>query len=181
MAEAHVVYQSVFEGLLTHTVGKRMTPALREKLKAIGMDPEQLKPTYPKDLWQKVIDAICAGLYPSMKREDAMFKLGTEMVEGYRATLLGKVQMQMVKMLGPRRTMERAGPQFRAGNNFSEVRLTKKSDSEYEMWMNEVAESAPFTRGSLVGLLKMAGAKDVKVDVKPDVNPAATFHIRWTE
>jgi uncharacterized protein (TIGR02265 family) len=181
MAETHVVYQSVFEGLLTHTVGKRMTPALKEKLKGVGIDPDQLKPAYPKIVWQKVIDVLCLALYPGLPKNDAMFKLGTEMVEGYRSTLFGKVLMQMTRVLGPRRTMERAGANFRSGNNFSEFRLTKKSETEYEMWMNEVSESGPFTQGALIGLLKVSGAKDVAVDLRPDVGAAVTFAVRWKE
>jgi uncharacterized protein (TIGR02265 family) len=158
-----------------------MTPALKEKLKAVGIDPDQLKPSYPKEVWQKVIDLLCANIYPGLPKNDAMFKLGTEMVEGYRSTLFGKVLMQMTKVLGPRRTMERAGANFRSGNNFSEFRLTKKSETEYEMWMNEVQESGPFTQGALIGLLKVAGAKDVAVDLKPDVGAAVTFSVRWKD
>jgi uncharacterized protein (TIGR02265 family) len=181
MADAPVVYQSVFEGLLTHTVGKRMTPALKEKLKAVGIDPDQLKAAYPKVVWQKVIDVLCVALYPGLSKHDAMFKLGTEMVDGYRSTLLGKVLMQMVKVLGPRRTVERAGQQFRSGNNFSEFRLTKKGETEYDLWMNEVGESGPFTQAALLGLVKVSGAKDVTVDLKPDVDAAVTFSVRWKE
>jgi uncharacterized protein (TIGR02265 family) len=182
MAEAHVVYQSVFEGLLHRAVGSRMTPALKAKLKALGVDLDaDLKAVYPKEIWQGVVEACCSELYPRMDKAEALFKLGTEMVDGYSATLFGKAQMQMAKLLGSRRSIERAGQSFRAGNNFTELRMTAKGPTEYELWMNEVSQSGPFVRGSLVALLKVTGAKDIVVDVTPDVPPAATFHIRWSE
>jgi uncharacterized protein (TIGR02265 family) len=180
MGSERVTYEGIFDGLLNRTVGKRMTPALKAKLLALGVDIDHLKPTYAEPVWQSVVDLVCAEIFPTLPKDAALYQLGTEMVGGYGATIFGRALMKMIKLLGPRRTLERAGPNFRSGNNFTEVKLEAKGPTEYAMWMNVVGESGQFIRGALVGMLELAGAKDVKIDVVPDVAPAATFHIRWS-
>jgi uncharacterized protein (TIGR02265 family) len=180
--EQRVVYESVMEGLLLRAVGKRMTPALKAKLKELGVDLDQrLKAQYSAELFEKVVALLCTTLYPALSRDEALFKLGSEIVDGYADTLFGKVLMQMMKVLGPRRTLERLPQSYRGGNNFTDVKLTAKGPREYEMWMNEVGDSAQFVRGGIIGVLTRAGGKQVEVKPSPGQGAQGTFHITWND
>jgi len=181
MSAEQLVFDHVFEGLLK-AVGQRVTPALKARFKALGVDLDgKLKAYYPVEAWNGCVEACRAELYPSVPRDKALFQLGTEMVAGFGSTVLGKVQLQMMKLLGPKRTLQRMPAAHRAGNNFTEAKLTEKGPRELELWMNPVGEAAPFVAGSLVESLRLAGAKEPKVDVVPGKAPEATFVIRWSE
>ena len=67
-----VVYQDVFEALLKHGVGKRMTPALHARLKSLNADPDQLRPTYPREDWDAIVEAVREALYPRLPRDEAL-------------------------------------------------------------------------------------------------------------
>jgi uncharacterized protein (TIGR02265 family) len=170
------------EGLLLRAVGKRMTPSLKAKLKDTGVDLDQrLKAQYSSEVFEKVIAVLHATLYPALSRDDALFKLGTEIVDGYADTLFGKALMAMMKLLGPRRALERLPQSYRGGNNFTDVKLTAKGPREYEMWMNEVGESAQFVRAGIIAVLTRAGGKQVEVKPSRSQGVEGTFHITWSD
>lgn len=180
MTEEPVVYQDVFESLLKYGIGKRMSPTLREKLRALDADPEQLRATYRKEQWDGIIEAVRSGLYPTLSRDEGLRRLGEDLVIGTGQTVIGKTLHSIARMLGPKRTLERTPQSYRTGTNFTEVKLTEKGPGEFEMWMNETGTTAMFVVGSLEGTLRIAGAKNPKVEVVRTDFPASTFRITWT-
>jgi uncharacterized protein (TIGR02265 family) len=177
-----LVYESVLDGLLNRTVGARMTPELKTRLKSIGVDLDQkLKPAYPPEVFQAAVDACCELLFPGVPMREAQTQLGGQMVDGYGATLFGKALMQMTRLLGPKRTLERLPQSLRGGNNFSEAKLTLKAMRDYEMVMSEGGTFPEFTAGSIAALLKVSGAKNPRVIIERPAPPAVTFKISWSE
>jgi uncharacterized protein (TIGR02265 family) len=179
--EEPVVYQHVFESLLKHGVGTRMTPALREKLKALDADPDRLKPAYPRDAWDGIMESVREAIYPQLSKEEGQKRLGQDMVIGTGGSVFGKMILQMVKVLGPKRTLLRVPKSYRDGNNFTEVKLTEKGPTEFEMWMSYSGNSSPMVCGSLEETLRIAGARDPKVKVTSTKFPEGVFHITWKE
>jgi uncharacterized protein (TIGR02265 family) len=120
------------------------------------------------------------ALFPHLPRAEGLFRLGESMVEGAALTLMGKAMLSMAKLLGPEKTLLRSHAQYRAGTNFTEVKLSKVGERHYEFWMNSGAEIPQFGAGTLAATLKYTGGRDVKVVAAKIEPPAVTFDIQWT-
>lgn len=179
-ASAHVVYREPFEQLLKYGIGPRLTPLLKARLKAAGFDCDDVKPQYPREVFTPCVEVVREALYPHLKREEALFLLGEQMVEGAAQTLMGKTMLSMARLIGPEKTLLRSHTQYRGGTNFTEVKLTRVGERHYEFWMNSGADIPWFGAGSLAATLKYTGGKDVKVVPAKLEPPAVTYDIQWS-
>jgi uncharacterized protein (TIGR02265 family) len=107
-----------------------------------------------------------------------MFELGRRFIEGYSETIVGKAMLTALKVLGPRRTLERMSRNFRSGNSYTETKLEAKGPTEFTLWFNEVKEPE-FYRGMLVAGVGHAGAKNLEVKTLGHDASGASFSIRW--
>jgi uncharacterized protein (TIGR02265 family) len=178
--DAHVVYREPFEQLLNYGIGAKLTPQLKEKLRGVGFDADDVKPTYPKECFTPCVEAVREALYPALSREEGLFRLGESMVEGAAHTLMGKTMLSMARLIGPEKTLLRTHAQYRAGTNFTEVKLSKLGDRHYQFWMNSGADIPQFGAGTLAATLKYTGGKDVRVVAAKLDPPAVTFDIQWS-
>jgi uncharacterized protein (TIGR02265 family) len=120
-------------------------------------------------------------LYPSQPLAEATFKLGEVYVEGFRQTMLGRAVLSLLRVLGPRRTIARATQNFRAGNNYTETRITELGPTQFDVWMNEVGDFPEFTAGIIQAGVRMSGAKDLRVEPFGYDGHACTYRITWKE
>jgi uncharacterized protein (TIGR02265 family) len=116
-----LVFSSMGDGLV-RALGPDLTPALSEKLRARGFDVnKKFPPAWPLEQVTGWLELIAAELYPQLPREEALKSVGRRFIEGWQATLLGSAAAQVMKVMGPRRSLERIGRAFRTSDNFTEV------------------------------------------------------------
>lgn len=173
-----LIFAQTFEGLL-RSVQDRLSPQVVEGLKAMGLDTTApLLPAYSHTLFTEVITYLAGQLHPGLERDAAITLLGRDFMDAYGETMVGRAMMAMIRLIGPRRALERVTRQFRTGNNFSETRLTPRGEREYELWINEVR-----LPGWYVGIvsrgLELAGAKGVKVELISRTGVDSTFRATW--
>jgi uncharacterized protein (TIGR02265 family) len=175
-----LVFSQTFEGLYLRALGSEMSADCKQRLKEVGVDLEKpLLPAYAFDVWMKSIAVTAQALYPELPQTEARHLLGQKLVRGYDQTMIGRAMLSMLKILGPRRTLERAAHNFRTGNNFTVTRLSTLSDQAMELWMNEVGPYPEFSQGIvLAGILK-SGAREPKVDIVGHDGHAATYRVTW--
>lgn len=175
-----LIFLQTFEGLV-RAYGTRFTPELLTNFKLYGFDPERLLPAYPQKSFIEVVRLLGRALHPGLSEDDAIREVGRGFINGYEDTLVGRAMLAMIRIIGPRRTLERLTRQFRTGNNFSDTRLTQVSASEYQLWCNEVRLPGWY-QGIVSRGLEVAGAKDVTVEfVNRDDSGGGTFLIRWAD
>jgi uncharacterized protein (TIGR02265 family) len=174
-----LIFAQTFDGL-REAVGARLSPATLEALKALGVDfTAPFRPAYPKDTFVAVIERIARDLHPELGLEAGVAAIGRAFMDGYGHTMVGRAMLAMLRLIGPRRSLERLGRNFRTGNNFSETRLVALGDRDFELWCNEVA--SPGWYFGIIGRgLELAGARDVKVVIVDRPDAGATFRIRWS-
>ena len=164
MATERVVFNSAFEGLFLRALAVDMTPVLMERLKRSGLDVSQrLLPAYPIAVWVAAIELACDAVYPTLTRDDACHRLGRRIIDGYQQTLIGRALFATLRLIGPRRTLDRVAKSFRTSNNFSEARLTEETGRRFALWMNEVETNPHLTAGIIERGLELAGAKEARV------------------
>lgn len=184
--EHRLVYVQVVEGLLQHGLQGNVSPRLKQRLRQVGVDLDRpLLPAYPVPVWMHCLNVIAEETYPGMPREEAFRKLAEAHVLGYGRTVIGRAVYGVMRLLGPRRMVQRMPQTLRATDNYTEVELVERGPTTYEMKMNSVAvaELPGYVESLFESMLRVGGAESPKVTrlhVDPEA-PSSTYQLTWTE
>ncbi|MFP2932093.1 DUF2378 family protein [Pyxidicoccus sp. 3LG] len=177
-----LVFEHTLEGLFVRGLVGRVTPALRERLREVGVDLDRkLQPAYGFDTWCSAVQIAARELHPDVPDERGYGLLGERMVDGYRETVLGRAAFGVIQLLGPRRGVSRARQMFRSGNNYTEVRLEDVAPTEVHLWMNEAGAIRYFTQGALLAGLRALGAHQPQVVVRDFTSDHVTYRLIWRD
>jgi uncharacterized protein (TIGR02265 family) len=175
-----LVFEQTFEGLFITGLRARLTPGLREALKADGLDlGQKLRPAYPLEVWTRCCLTAAKQLHGSVPIEDGLRLLGEAVVEGFASGFLGRAVLGMVRVLGPARALARTRQNFCSGNNYSEATVTQLADGRYEVWMNEAGPTRYVCQGIILAGLREAKTPEVKVQVARFDDAAVWFDVSW--
>ncbi|MEW5741358.1 MAG: DUF2378 family protein [Myxococcota bacterium] len=174
-------FQQSIEGLFVRGVGELMTPALRDQLRALGLELDRLQPGYPADLVSKSIRVTAAELFPTLPEPEALREIGALFMRGYTETLIGRAMVQLMRVLGPRRTLERMQRNFRTGANYIETRFRSLGPGRVELWFNDVSGIPDFYAGVMTAGGRQTGARNVRVACSPATDASCTFLVEWDE
>jgi len=173
------VFASAVEGLYLRALKGRITPALADALRGVGLDVDHVLPAYTLDTWEHSLRVTCANLFPDQPLDDSMAELGRLLIAGYQQTAIGKAIFPLMRILGPTRVLARMGRNFQSGNNYTDTSVTQLGPTEARLWFNRVIQPA-FYRGILEAGLLSAGAKDLVVELGDRDGAGFTFHLRWS-
>ena len=181
MTTEKVWFSQAIEGLFIRGVGDAMTPQLRAELLALGIDLHKLLPGYANEPVIRAIRLTARTLNPQLGEAGGLYALGVTFMNGYVATLIGSAMVQVMKVIGPRRSLQRMERNFRSGNNFIETKFSAVGPTSAEVWFNDVNGVPDFFAGILTQGGVLAGAKDQRLKYSQPTPPACTFHIEWSE
>lgn len=102
-------------------------------------------------------------------------------MRGYVETLLGRAMVQVMKVVGPRRSLERMQRNFRTGSNYIETRFTSLGKGQAELWFNDVSGIPDFYAGVMSAGGRLAAAGNVRVTVHPSTDESCRFLVEWDE
>lgn len=179
--EEPLVFSQTFEGLFDKALRNRMTPGLRDGLRALGVDVHALKPAYPVPTWTAAIELAAREIYPQLSTEAATWKLGEDFIQGYAETFIGRAMFGVLKVIGPKKALARMGRNFRSGNNYLETRFTENGPTDVELWFSEVHRQPGFNGGIVLGGGRLIGAQQMKIEVVRTDGREAVYRITWKE
>lgn len=174
-------FSNSIEGLLVRGIGTRLTPDLRARIRTAGINLDRIEPAYPVEVFVAACRAVMPTLYPQSTEADAFYELGCSFMRGYSETLLGGAMVRMMKLIGPRRTLERMTKNFRTGGNYIETRFIALGPGSVELWISDVTEMPDFYRGIIEEGARMIRVKELSTTMLPADPPAALFRIDWKE
>lgn len=177
--EDEFVFASAVEGLYLRALRDRVTPGLKQELKAVGLDLDHVMPAYPLAVWEHALRVTAQSLYPDQRLEHAMSELGRRLIDGYQQTAIGKAIFPLMRLLGPARVLGRMSRNFQSANNYTETRVKQLAEHDAELWFNRVLQPS-FYQGMLEAGLQAAGAQELTVVPGERVGEGFTFRIRWS-
>ena len=181
MSETAFVFNHTIQGLFSRTFPDGVPPALKEQLRAVGVDLDKpLLPAYPTETWGRCIELGARAAFPEERREVAWRRMGERMIDGYQDSMIGRAMFSMLQVLGPRRMLQRAQKNFRTGNNYTEVRFSDVSPTELELWFNETDDVLRhFTVGLVLAGMRAGGAREPQVRLYGTDAGGFTLRASW--
>jgi len=176
-----LVFSSVVEGLLKHGLGSEVSPALRQRLKAEGIDLDRpLLPAYPVKAWERCLRHIVDSAYPHLASEQGFRRLGKQMADGYAQTLIGRALYAVMRLIGPNRTLKRMAQNLGSSDNYTNVTLVELEPTVFDMRLNSRMEVRGYAEGLFAAMLEIAGARQVSVEESARTAEETAYRIRWT-
>ncbi|WNG13350.1 DUF2378 family protein [Cystobacter fuscus] len=183
MSDTSFVFNHTVQGLFSRAFPQGVPASLKEKLRAAGVDLDKpLLPAYPIKTWSQCVALSAPVAFPNELPSVAWHKLGERMIDGYQETMIGRAMFASLRLLGPRRMLQRAKRSFRSGNNYTEVQFTDVSETEMDLWFNETDEVLRhFTAGLVMAGMRMGGAELPRVGILHTDARGVTFRASWAQ
>ncbi len=180
--EERVVFASVVEGLVRHGLQGHVSLRLRERLRQEGVDIDRpLLPAYPVPTWSRCLNIIAEESFPGLPPEEAFRRLATRHVEGYGHTLFGRAVYRVMRLLGPRRMVQRLPQTLRGTDNYTDAELVEVGPAAFEMRMNSVLYAPGYVEALFEAMLRVAGAQSPQVVTTRVEEGHTTYRLTWTE
>jgi uncharacterized protein (TIGR02265 family) len=172
--------QSV-EGLFIKGLGKAVTQPMKDQLRAKGLDLDKpLRPGYPAADFHKWVEYVSSAVYPDDKKEEAIRRVGHRAVSGLEEGLIGKALGAGLKLIGPRRALQRVERIFKNNNNYQVATLIELGERDARVRLSEVFGLPTYYQGLFEAALAVIGAKEPKVSLLASSGPGAMLHIEWS-
>lgn len=179
MSDERLWFDQAIEGLWLRALGGRVTPALRASLKDAGLDLDRLLPGYPAATVARCVKLTAAALFPGQPEDDALREVGRLFLTGYQQTLIGRAVLQVLKLIGPRRSLQRMQTNFRSVN-YVKTRFTELGPTRAEVWFNHVDGMPAYFAGIIEQGGVLSGAKAVTVTWQ-EKDGGGAFLVEWTQ
>ena len=175
-----LVFQQTIEGLV-RSLGPTLDASCAARLKqAASLDLSRpLLPAYPFEAFVAMLRVAAEALAPGRPLEEGLYRVGRGYISGYGDTLMGRALLTFMRVIGPRRTLERMTQNFRTANNYTRSELVHLAPQHSELRLSRV-HFDDFYRGLLEAGLEVSGAKAPQVTLARREGDWAVFEVRWS-
>jgi uncharacterized protein (TIGR02265 family) len=174
-----VIFSQVVEALFKHAIKERFDAATRKRLKTIGIDLDQpFLVAYSIPTWFAAIHVCAEVLYPNIPSEQARYRLGRQLVDGYGQTTMGRAVFAMLRMLGWERSLTRISRGLQSGTNYLAARTRFLESGALEMVFEVLPEfhaalgpqpgiDPYFMNGTMDGMMALVGSPFAGGELQP--------------
>ena len=181
MSSEQIEFSQSVEGLFIKGLGSMLTPAIKTSLRATGLDLDKpLRPGYPAAEFHRWIEQVSAAIYPDLQRDEALRRIGHRAVSGLEEGMIGKALSAGLKLIGPRRSLQRVERIFKNNNNYLQASLIELGERDARVALSAVHGLPTYYQGLFEAAVTIIGAKEPKVTLLASPPPGAMLHIEWS-
>ncbi len=170
--------QSV-EGLFVK--GISLSADTRNALRAAGLDLDRpLRPGYPAADVHRWIELVARVQFPELTIADGVRRIGNRAISGLEDGLIGKAMAAGLKLIGPKRALQRVDRIFKSNNNYQTATLLELTETSAKVQMSDVFGLPWFYVGVFEAAVRAIGAKDAKIELLTSPPPGCVLHITWS-
>ncbi len=159
-------------------LGPKATPQLKAQLRLRGLKLDQLPPAFPIEQWTPHLIYISQTVFPELAPDDALFETGRAFMRGWKETLMGSAVSQLLRIVGPARSLPRLERAFRTSNNFTMSTTELLTATSARVILSDVHDVPTLWAGVLQGGLAILG-REGTVTVEDRTPPGVTVLINW--
>lgn len=178
-----LVFAPLVEAMFVRALGTRLTPICREHLRNVGLDLEKpLRDTYALQEWKEFLSITATHLYSGLPAKATYLAMGERLVDSLFEGFVGRGRLQMLRLLGPARALDRMSRLLKSNTNFIDLRRTVEGDSALRLTVNDVLADEPtFLAGCMGRLLQLAQAEGLSVMPEEFTGQEGHFRLAWSE
>jgi uncharacterized protein (TIGR02265 family) len=169
--------EAILRGL-DHTPG---SPAWREAATLLGGQLGALTALVPVEGYVELMRWGARTAFPTMSPSKGIYEVGLRLVDGYRKTLVGKLQLATIHLLGPHRLVMASPDLFKRNAPFGTRTVHKLGPTHYRMEFRGIPIPAEFYAGVMTSSLAVAGMKGGHVTTRTLGLEDVDYEIRWRE
>lgn len=174
------VYGAWFEGLLVRAFGKRLTPGLISDLRNAGVDlARPLEQHYAATVRLETLRLLRNHFFKDQSDEQASHALGRAAVEGFLQTLTGHALVLVLRLLGPRALMKRAGSQMSMASNYINAEAIERAPFRWEVRLEGADLPPAYWAGMLMAGLEVCSAHNAQVALVSHVGDHVVLSCTW--
>lgn len=171
-----VVFGSSMEGL--YRALQPLTAQERAAFLKAGVTGEKWAAAYPLQAYVDIQNACAASRFAHLPEDERYFEIGRLFMAGFEKTLMGSAMLAVLKLIGPRRALDRLTRSMRSANNFSEGTFESLAPNHHRITINFTIRPG-FYRGVLVASLERAGAKELSISTAATKDMVTTYDVTW--
>jgi uncharacterized protein (TIGR02265 family) len=175
MAE-RLFFQSAVEGLLATLPA--LTPDVRKRLLALGVDPDALLPAYPQDVYIALTAYVGEVLFPSLPVREREAETGAAFLRSFSKSLVGAATLGLARVVGPHRAIARLTRSLRTANNFAEGGTSSSDEKVIGVWIQPVVRPHLYL-GVLREAGRLIGTRNSQVELTRYENERAEYRFWW--
>lgn len=188
-----LVFSSIIEGV-HRAYGAQLTPALRERVRTLGLDLDAKRAAYPVNEFLPGFIALADAVVPGdeASRPARLREFGARFMDGFARTAIGVAIFTFSRAIGTRRAMERIGRNVRSTGNFldascdvrapTEVLITTVVLPEFRAHVTPVWDAMALYRlGIFDSILTNLKAREPFAEIVELQPYSTTFRARWVE
>ncbi len=179
MSPSHHVSGRLIGGLFEKGLPGAVTPELEAHLASVGIELNNLKPTYPYDAWVRGLEITASELYGGEVLSDALRKLGKRVVKNLRESgLVNGPMFTMGRFMGPRRVLKQIHNQPVRGADFLKIQVVDKGKQHLELHFNDGA-LGDFIAGALEAVVELLGGQQARVQPHVTTPERCILDVVW--
>ncbi|MCY1080086.1 DUF2378 family protein [Archangium lansingense] len=165
-----VIFSQVVEAVFKHAIKGRLDSHTRARLKKIGIDLDHpFLVAYSVPTWFAAVGVCSEVLFPDIPNEQARYRIGRLLVDGYGQTTMGRAVFAMLRMLGWERSLGRISRGLQSGTNYMAARTRFLDDGTLEVTFEVMPEfhaalgtmsgiDPHFMHGNMDAMMELVGA-----------------------
>ncbi|MBN1206432.1 MAG: DUF2378 family protein [Myxococcaceae bacterium] len=175
---ARVVKHSAIEGLMR---GHGITPGTMDMAQVIELcgGIGGLPAEVPADRFSALLEWLARRYFPSRPLPEGLRSVGMRMLHGYRETLLGKIQLKALNLMGPDRLMRKLGEFIGRNSNFGERTSEQVGPQHYRVHFRGVPVPPEFYQGLCEAAFDIMEVKGVRITIERLGPEDVDFDLRW--
>lgn len=155
-----------------------LTPEIRARVEA-RFGPYLHRPQCPAPVYNELLDFLCATCLADRPLAAAHRFFGRHSVDRYRETILGRVLVAVVPLLGLERILRRAPQDFALACNYGTRWVAQLAPRHWRMDFEDEIMHLEVLHGVFDGLGELAGVPRLEIAAR-NLGPGhRSFELRW--
>lgn len=172
--------QSV-EGLFVKGLAGMLTTDTKNALRSAGLDLDKpLRPGYPAADFHRWVEIAARGQFSDKTQSEGVRRIGNRAISGLEDGLIGKAMAAGLKLIGPKRALQRVDRIFKSNNNYQNATLLELNETNAKVQMSDVFGLPWYYVGVFEAAVSAIGAKEAKVELLASPPPGCVLNITWS-
>lgn len=166
-----------FEALFLREL--KCPPELMERFKGFGFDADNMKPTYPMEVFARCADEAALHFHPGVAKEQGSWLMGRAFLRGYYGTIVGSVIKATAAMMSPAQVLKRM-PQFmKAGAAQIPVTVFEEGPQRFRLEFFTLPDVTPEYMAGIVEESIVGRKVEARVELQKKVPGEFTVTVSW--